>query len=63
MNPGELVYHIDDWADNKPVVGIVLGPARTACGTDFGTVCILFSDRSVVEVWSKKELKRVKSDR
>jgi len=58
MKVGDLIYHIDDWADKKPIVGIVL---------DFGGIGdhrakIVFTDKDRPEWWPMKELRHVEQD-
>lgn len=52
MKCGDLVYHVDDWADKKPVVGIILG-------LDGHLVKVTFTDKGHSEWWPKRELERV----
>ena len=61
MKVGDLIYHIDDWADKKPVVGIVVGlPSSTA--TDY-LARVLFTDKTEAECWPRKELRHVEQSR
>ena len=60
MKVGDLIYHVDDWADKKPVVGVVVGLEFSA-GT--GNVRVLFTDKVEAETWPERELKHVEQDR
>jgi len=55
MTVGDLVYHIDDWADMKPIVGVVLSFRSVASAK--GGVGVLFTDRVALEYWPKRELR------
>jgi hypothetical protein len=60
MKVGDLIYHVDDWADKKPVVGVVL---------EFGSrrllhhAKIVFTDKYHPEWWPLKWLRHVEQDR
>jgi len=56
MKIGDLIYHVDDWADKKPIVGVVVGLGLSA-GT--GNVRVLFTDKVEVETWPERELRHV----
>jgi hypothetical protein len=59
MKVGDLIYHVDDWADKKPVVGVVVGLEFSA-GT--GSARVLFTDKVEAECWPQKELRHVEHD-
>ena len=59
MKVGDLIYHIDDWADKRPIVGIVVGfNLHNEWNTAY-RVKILFTDKDHVEFWPVKVLKHV----
>jgi hypothetical protein len=62
MKVGDLIYHIDDWADKKPIVGIVLGSNLHSEWNPAYRVKIMFTDKNEIEWWSTKELRHVERD-
>jgi len=60
MKVGDLIYHIDDWADKKPVVGVVLEFGSSSGGH---RAKIVFTDKGHPEWWPLKELRHVEQDR
>ena len=58
MKVGDLIYHIDDWADKKPIVGIILGFDRVTSKGDH-LQRVLFTDKTEPELWPERELKHV----
>jgi len=59
---GDLIYHIDDWADKKPVVGVVLGFNFHNGEISSHGVKIIFTDKTYPEWWPQKELRHVEHD-
>jgi hypothetical protein len=57
---GDLIYHIRDWADKKPIVGIIVGFDQSFRGHDGAyRLKIKFTDRDDLEWWTSKELRYV----
>jgi hypothetical protein len=56
MKIGDLIYHVDDWSDKKPVVGIILAFASSPEGH---RAKIIFTDKTRPEWWRAAVLKHV----
>ena len=50
MKVGDLIYHVDDWDDKKPVVGLVLGFNLHNEGHPSYRVKVIFNDKNKIEV-------------
>tara|TARA_B100000749_G_C18213947_1_gene377229 strand:+ start:410 stop:625 length:216 start_codon:yes stop_codon:yes gene_type:complete len=59
MKVGDLIYHVDDWNDKKPVVGLVLGFNLHNEGHPSYRVKIIFNDKNMIEWWPSPGLRRV----
>ena len=59
MKIGDLIYHVDDRADKKSIVGIVLGFNSYNKHNTAYRAKILFTDRDYAEWWPLRELKHV----
>jgi hypothetical protein len=60
MKVGDLIYHVDDWADKKPVVGIILAFTSSFEGH---RAKIIFTDKNWPEWWPAKVLRHVEQHR
>lgn len=56
MKVGDLVYHHDDWADKKPIVGLVIGFGTCPVDFDKEAALILFTDSVTPEYWAMDTL-------
>jgi len=63
MNTGDLVYHVDDWTDKKPIVGLVLGFNSHNKWNSAYRVKVVFSDDNKIEWWPPSQLRFVDESR
>ena len=62
MKVGDLIYHVDDWADKKPVVGVIVGFEIDEIKIS-RMARVLFTDKIEAECWPQKELRHVEQGR